>query len=197
MGKVTKQTTAEWRGYSDETPIGKWVRNNPSIPSRGTKTAHAVTNTDLTVHAYMQCVDGIGTRAVQSLIRIEFKSHGKVPDSWQIDTLFKEHCGINKTPKGYVVKGSTVINHGIYICVCSGQTPEESDSIAWGRFNAQGVISWRPVTVTELNGILRFDLHPKTLRREWLRRHHRKTTIVKVTEMPLGFSVEQEVVHQS
>lgn len=197
MRKQTSQSTTAWRGYGDETPIGKWIRSNESLPSRGSDSAFSVTNTDLTVHGYMQCVDGIGTRAVQSLIRVEFKSHGKLPDTWQLDTLFKEHAGINRGSRGYLVKGSVIINHGIYVCVCSHSTPEESDWISWGRFKPDGAVSWQNISVDVLNGILRFDLHPKSLKRQWLRRHHKKTTVVRVVTTPLGLQVEQELSQRS
>lgn len=197
MLKKTSQATAAWRGYGDETAIGKWVRNNPQLPSKSSGSAFSVSNTDLTIHGYMQCVDGQGTRAVQALIRVEFKSHAKVPDSWQTDTMFKEHCGINRSPRGYKVKGASVVNHGIYICVCSGSTPEDSDWISWGRFKHDGSVAWRRITLAELNGILRFDLHPKTLSRQWLRRHHKKTTVMKVVTAALGFEIEQEIVTRS
>lgn len=197
MPRQTSQSTTAWRGYGDETPIGKWIRSNKSLPSRSNGSAFSVTNTDLTVHGYMQCVDGIGTRAVQSLIRVEFKSHGKLPDAWQLDTLFKEHVGINRNPRGYVAKNAVIVNHGIYLCVCSDSTPEDSKWISWGRFDKSGVVSWRNISVHELNDILRFDIHPKTLKRQWLRRHHKKTTVMKVVSTPLGFEVEQELVYRS
>jgi hypothetical protein len=197
MRKTTSQTTTAWRGYGDETPIGKWIRGNTKLPSRSSDSAFSVTNTDLTIHAYMQCIDGRGTRAVQSVIRVEFKSHAKIPKSWQLDTLFKEHAGINRSPRGYKVKGACVINHGIYVCVCSGATPEDSQLISWGRFNRDGSTSWQSITLSQLNAILRFDLHPKTLKREWLRRHHKKSTVMKVVTTPLGFEVDHELVTQS
>ncbi len=197
MTGKTKQTTTAWRGYGDETEIGKWIRSNKDLPSRSSGSAFSVTNTDLTVHGYMQCVDGIGTRSVQSLIRVEFKSHGKEPDAWQLDTLFKEHVGINRHAKGYMVKGSVVVNHGICICVCSGSTPESSEWIKWGRFKPSGAVEWMQISIPQLNGILRFDLHPRTLRRQWLRRHHKAEVVIKVTVTPLGFEVEQELVKRS
>ncbi len=197
MRKTTSQTTTAWRGYGDETAIGRWIRNNQRLPSRSNDSAFSVTNTDLTIHAYMQCIDGNGTRAVQSVIRVEFKSHAKTPESWQLDTLFKEHCGINRSPRGYKVKGACVVNHGIYMCVCSGTTPDDSQWISWGRFNGDGSAAWQPITVFQLNEILRFDLHPKTLKREWLRRHHKTSTVMKVVTTPLGFDVERELVSRS
>lgn len=193
----TVQKTTAWRGYGDETQIGKWIRNNPNLPSRSNERAFSVTNTDLTVHGYMQSVDGIGSRAAQSIIRVEFKSHGKLPDPWQCDTLFKEHAGINRGPRGYFVRGAVVINHGIYVCVCSGSTPEDSDWISWGRFEKDGTLSWTAISLDELNNLLRFDLHPKTLKRQWLRRHHKKTTVIKVVTAELGFEVEEQLVQQS
>lgn len=197
MQRKTSQATTAWRGYGDETAIGKWIRANPQLPSRSAESAFSVTNTDLTIHGYMQCIDGRGERSVQSLIRVEFKSHGKLPDSWQLDTLFKEHAGINRSPRGYRVKGCCVINHGIYLCVCSGSVPDDSEWIAWGRFKHDGKPDWQKISVAELNAILRFDVHPKTLSRQWLRRHHKKTTVVKVVTTPLGFEVEKELVSQS
>jgi hypothetical protein len=193
----SRQNTTAWRGYGDETAIGKWIRNNPELPSRSNGSAFSVSNTDLSIHGYMQAVDGIGTRAIQSIIRIEFKSHGKLPDAWQLDTLFKEHCGINTRPRGYVVKGSTIVNHGIYLCVCSGMTPEDSDWIRWGRFNSQGVPEWRDASLQTLNALLRFDTHPKTFEHCWLRRHHKKTVVHRVQRTPLGFDVEQEITVRS
>ena len=197
MRDPSRQKTTAWRGYGDETPIGKWVRNNEELPSRSSGSAFSVSNTDLTIHGYMQSVDGIGTRSIQSLIRVEFKSFGKIPDTWQLDTLFKEHCGINIRPCGYDVKGATVINHGIYICVCSGSTPEDSEWIKWGRFLATGIPSWRTITTSVLNSLLRFDVHPKTLERWSLRRHHKKTVVHRVARTPLGFEVEQEITVRS
>lgn len=198
MAKSTSQNTAKWRGYGEESAIGRWIRNNPDIPSRGTETAHAVTNTDFQIHAYMQSVDGYGcgTREVQSLMRIEFKTHGAMPCGWQVDTLFKEHCGV-KHGRGYKVKGHVIINHGVFFCVCSGTSPSDSDWIKWGRFRSDGSIDWQNVTPCELTGILRFDLHPKTLRRQWLRRHHKKSVIHKVVEMPLGFEVDEMITKRS
>lgn len=200
MHSRTRQQTKRWMGYGDETPIGKSIRNNPAIPSRGTQVAFVVSNTDLTIHAYMQSVDGKGSREVQSLIRIEFKSHGKRPEPSQIDTLFKEHCGIVRKDGGahrYRVKGAAIINHGIYICVCSGETPPESESIQWGRFNLDGSVAWKDITLRQYDQLLRFDIHPKTLEQQWLRRRHKERTVRIVVRTPLGFVAEQELTTRS
>lgn len=197
MRKLASQTTVAWRGYGDETPIGKWIRGNPNLPSRSKDSAFAVSNTDLTVHAYMQAIDGAGTRDVQSLMRIEFKSFGKLPESWQLDTLFKDHCGIDKSPRGYRVKRATIINHGIYVCVCSGATPEDSEKIYWGRFKTDGSVHWQSISLCQLNEILAFNLHPKSLRRQWLRRHHKTRMELVVEKSPLGFDVVKQLVHRS
>lgn len=197
MRPTSSQRTARWRGYGDETPIGKWIRNNPDLPSRSDGDAFSVSNNDLTIHAYMHAVDSVGTREIQSIIRIEWKSHGKKPDAWQLDTLFKEHCGINRRPRGYLVKGARIINHGIYVCVCSGSSPEDSDGILWGRFRSDGFVEWSDITLKQLNRLLRFDINPKTFRERWLRRHHTKRTTVEVKRTPLGFDVEKEITVRS
>lgn len=197
MRGVCSQRTAAWRGYGDETPIGKWIRSNPNLPSRSENSAFAVCNTDLTIHAYMQAVDGVGSRSVQSLIRVEWKSHGKRPEAWQLDTLFKEHAGLNRSARGYRVKGATVINHGIYFCVCSASTPSDSETILWGRFKPDGSVDWRQITESELNDILAFNVHPKTLRRQWLRRHHKTREVHVLEKSDLGFTVAAKVVERS
>lgn len=197
MRRATNQRTSAWRGYGDETEIGKWVRGNAHIPSRGKDSAFVVCNTDLTIHAYMQAIDGLGSRCVQSMIRVEWKSYGKEPDRWQLDTLFKEHSGINRCARGYKVANQTIINHGIYLCICSGATPEVSEKISWGRFKSDGGVDWKIVTIRQLNDILSFDIHPKTLSRQWLRRHHKTSEVCVVESHPLGFSVERTLTKRS
>lgn len=200
MRRIAHQKTTAWRGYGDETPIGRSIRNNPNLPSRSNGSAFVVSNTDLTIHAYMISADGIGQREVQSIIRVEFKSHGKMPDKWQLDTLFKEHAGINRCPRGYRCKRSTIINHGIFLCVCSGSVPEDSDVIKWGWFGPDGEPIWRVITLSQLNAILRFDLHPKRLTRMWLRRHHKEETFtinVQGGKCGMLFDDERELIRRS
>lgn len=188
------------RMYGSDTEFCAWMRNCEQLPSYGENFGFVASDNDLTVHRYKTCVDSVGTREVQGIMQIEIKTrHGK-PSSSQVDTLTK----LNLFACDKKVQGVQVRFFGVFFLVMSGTTPEDSDSMWWGRCPADKFlkdakfITWTEVNRSKLIDVLRFERHPRNLENTTpFRRHHKTKQFVELEHMPLGFSVEKIVTQRS
>jgi hypothetical protein len=157
--------------------IGKgfdsWVRANGSLDS--VKASLCITDIDFIVHQYRECGDKNGTRLINSMMLIEVKSHGSSMPSAQADTLNKLDQMLRRAPgqnRGSVhevidERGNAVqvTYYGLHVLTFSGIGPDDSEEIRW---------DGKKIEKTELERLLRFELHPDTLRVRDVtaRRHH-------------------------
>jgi hypothetical protein len=188
------------RIYGNDVPFSDWCRRMgkqgqlPSVASDGC--AVVLTDVDMTVHRYMTPVDKIGTRQLQALMEVEVKTRNGNPTRSQLDTYAKKHVTTRLVTK---VGGVQVFNYGISFLSFSGTSPDDSESIRWGRFNKnEPNISWKTIDEDTLVKLLRFDLHPDSLQKHPFRRHHYiSDAFTRRKVLPLGFEVEETVVVRS
>lgn len=145
----------------------KWLRENPRLDS--VRASLSITDVDLLIHRYMTFVDKIGTRLVQCLMAVEWKAFGARPGRAQLDTMlmFNEAMRASHGTTLYVPNRIPPVcrcfNFGVHLCRMSGFDPSSSDTLWWDR---------RVITVDQLEGLIRFELHPDSLRPWTPRRHH-------------------------
>ena len=170
------------RMFGSDLPFCEWIRSQGKwLPASGLDCGISVTDTDLVIHRYlapMTCGGcEVGSRSKQAMMVLEVKTRNADPPSAQIDTLYKLHlCSYNRKrgKKDVVVNGNEVWNFGVSLLKMSGESPADSESMEWGRFvdGGNGVIRWMPISVGQLIGVLRFDLHPNNLQDKPFRSHH-------------------------
>lgn len=167
----------------------EWIRSHPELPSYSINHGRTVNDVDFLIHQYMTQVDSLGTREIQFMLHIETKSRNGQPDKSQTDTLFKEHVMKRGTKR---IHGKQVRHHGVGVLSLSGESPADSDSISWGRFQVFGPspeITYRKISESQLLDIITFSRDPDTLAEMELRRHHKTSRIIKLEKAPLGFEV--------
>ena len=189
------------RFYGADSEFLAWVRRQKEeLPSKGADIGIAVTDNDCIIHRYKTSVDGLGTREIQCMLDLEVKTRGAMPDSAQLDTLWKRDRWRGKERFGNQV----VIHFGRYVLSMSGTDPDNSDELRWCRFARRGnehhnsaKLYIRSVTSAQLLQILRFDLHPDYLTRRPLRRHHKTSVVYETRRTALGFTVDRAITRRS
>lgn len=172
------------RVFGEDKPFLDWVRNRKDIPSSSAICGVGVADVDAFFHRYLMAVDEIGTREVQALMHVEVKTRNGRPTGSQVDTFWKLHAFRG----AQIIGGRYVRNFGSSFLVLSGETPDDSDSIQWGRFvGSTREIRYIPIDIKQLIALLRFDIHPDNLQTRPFRRHHKRHEIVTKVREPLGF----------
>jgi hypothetical protein len=177
------------RIFGEDKPMLEWIRSHPDLPSYSINHGRTVNDVDFLIHQYMTQVDSLGTREIQFMIHIETKSRNGKPDKSQTDTLFKEHMMKRGTKR---IHGKQVRHHGVAVLSLSGESPNDSDVIRWGRFHGFGPspeITYRQISEMELLEIITFRRDPDTFAKIELRRHHKTSRFIKLEESQLGFEV--------
>lgn len=187
------------RIYGEDTPFGRWMRNQGRITGTMPSTAFVSSDCDHIIHRYKTVVDGEGTRDVQALMILEVKTNGAKPRFSQVDSMWLMHlCANTSKPRRQVVhSGHAVFNHGVSFLSFSGTNPEDSKTIKWGRFLKAASIDWREINTENLIDLLMFDIHPENFERNPYRRHHSKKEYEQVINFPLGFSSPVTVTSRS
>ena len=151
-----------------------WIRENPQLDS--ISAALSVQNCDVWVHQYKSHADRRGDRRINNLMLVEYKAFGADMSFAQRDTLWivnqilRPEIGRAKTfkvrgldPQGKL-RPRTVHCFGVHkLQIIDGDVPGEGGQIIWDR---------KAIDVEQLERVLRFDLHPDTLRPRSDRRHH-------------------------
>lgn len=193
------------RIHGSDTPFSDWLRRQEKLPASSNEIGFVATDNDLTLHVYKEPVDEIGTREIQSMMHVEVKTRGGMPTSSQKDTLWKLHHhfmrkGNNGKPGQMVFNQSILIRHfGVSIVVLSGESPEDSETIQWLRFNRNPRKRndvWI-IDKTRLIELLRFDVHPDNFDKKPFRRHHKTREIIVDELTPLGFVIQKRVLQRS
>jgi hypothetical protein len=177
------------RIYGEDTPFGRWMRNEGRITGTMPSTAFVSSDCDHIIHRYKTVVDGYGTRDVQALMLIEVKTNGAKPGFSQVDSMWLSHlCANTSKPRRRVVhSGHAIFHHGVSFLSFSGTSPDDSKSIEWGRFASAARINWRRINTENLIDLLMFDIHPDNFERNPYRRHHVTRALEKIVTFPLGF----------
>lgn len=158
-----------------EDEIGQWVRGHPQLDSAK---GFVFMDRDIVVHRYK----ADHRREFQCVMFIEVKSHGASLNDSQRDTMFiidqlfrndrstptkKCRSRASSTPStAYSLFRKThvaVKALGYHLLKMNGSTPDNSTEIFWDR---------RQIDVGMLIDILRFEVHPDTLRKMDFRIHH-------------------------
>lgn len=183
---------------SSEQPIKTWIRKHEDLDSQ--KACLCIGDSDLWVHRY-------GTRntrwkvdrSTQYVMLVEVKTHGRELDDYQRDDLllindllrtntWKEqriggsfvagHMQNTRVVKSFIAGERVQVHcYGVHLLRLSGATPDDSDFIVWDR---------KDITREQLTELLRFDLHPDSLRPMEHRTHKR------VVDLPTLFDDGQE-----
>lgn len=185
------------RVFGTDPDFCAWLRSQrKELPSYSQTVGFVATDVDLVIHRYLTSIDGIGSREIQAMMMLEVKSRSGKPHQSQTDTLYKWHL-LSNTKQ--VVNNSLIWGFGVGVLSMSGTDPSNSDHLEWGRFKkgSDGKLHYRKITINQLYGLLRFELHPDSLSRQPFRRHH-KTRLISVEEQTvLGFSIKKVIKKSS
>jgi len=158
--------TTERRDGNEE-PWRTWVRTNPNLDSK----THglSITDIDLCVHRYMVHADRIGTRELQHVLLLEVKTFGADEPHPQADTLAVLDAALRLLRRKKIrIPGSRtpcrrVRFWGVHCLRLSGLMPPTSEQMWWDE---------KPITLPELEEVLRFERDPDSLQPREDRRHH-------------------------
>ncbi len=187
------------RYYGSDTEFCAWLRACKELPSFGKDFGLSVSDNDVTIHRYMTSVDGLGTREVQAIMQIEVKTRLGKPPTAQMDTLSK----LNMFAKQKETRQGIVRFFGVFILVMDGLSPDDSKLMFWGIIPKSLIVTdakklkWRSIDRNDLIRLLRFEIHPATFEPNVFRRHHKTRKLVQVVRTPLGFNVDEHVIHKS
>lgn len=185
------------RMYGEDTPFGDWLRSNRRIPSNSLDCGVVASDVDMTVMRYKRKETG---KVIQSIMQVEVKTRMSECDFAQscIMSSLSAFSGVRS------FRDRTLINYGVCFIHMSGTSPLDSDVIRWRRFpwfkhdkkKEFGAAEMRDtaINVSTLESILRFDLHPislKPYRPEFSHHGHRLITVKETT--PLGFVTEKTI----
>lgn len=187
------------RIYGEDTPFGRWMREQGRIVGAMPSSAFVSSDCDYIIHRYKTVVDGYGTRDVQSLMILEVKTNGAKPRFAQIDSMWLTHlCANTSKPRRKVEDSCKVVfHHGVSFLSMSGTTPENSETMEWGRFGKAAAITWRSISVANLIDLMMFDIHPDNFARNPYRRHHKVQSIERMVMQPLNFPAWEIVTQRS
>lgn len=184
------------RIYGSDAPFMAWCRSCDELPSYSRECGWVQTDVDTFLHRYISSVDGVGTREVQCMMELEVKTRGGELTTSQADTYRKKHAMTIPSLKFY---GQSLVNYGISILRLDGASPTDSKLFNWGRFqrSSDTEIFWRQITAEQFIHLLRFEIHPDTLKEISFRRHHKTSTFVLRERTELGFSVDRNFINRS
>jgi hypothetical protein len=178
--------TARWRSPDPEQPFNAWVRRHPDLDS--IRECLYIQDSDLWVQKYgtRRWHTGVD-RSVMYLMLVEVKTHGRDIDNPQRDLLHMANQLIRTNPwkeqrdRGRFLPGheqnvrlvysvvagkkTPVYCYGAHKLRLAGSTPDDSAWISWDD---------RTISPTELVKLLRYELHPDSLKPMEDRSHKRR-----------------------
>ena len=178
------------RIFGSDVPFLEWVRERSGIQSQ--TDGVVLTDTDIIIHQYASGIvdaqskrEGL-TRDIQAVMGIEVKTRNGEPTNSQQDTLWKWSLTIKDEFK---YQGWTIRNFGWSFLQLSGLSPEDSQSMKWGRFKPTGDILWKHIDQRILIDLLSFHRHPDNFGKRIFRRHHKTQNLWRQETTPLGFTI--------
>ena len=177
-------------------PFCDWLRKHPGLDSiqQGLYAA----DIDMTLFKFKTFVDRNGTRDVKLVMDVEIKANGAIPQPEQKELLFvreqlAESGQLHKFCwSTYLKRKIRVWSLGQFLLIIhGGERPDDCRGLWWCYFKDRTSIRWQAVSEEQLVRILRFELHPRTLKPLKLRRHHKTQAIRQVVDRGL---FEDEIV---
>lgn len=181
-----------------ETSFGRWIRNNGKLDSG---LGYSVIDQDYWIHKFKHH----NGRDFQCIMLVEIKTLGMNLTDNQRDTLHMVNQIMRnrrqvkqgfQAGKGIVHVKSLISNkhtllraYGMHVLRFSGLGPDDSEWMEWDGKDR--------ISIETLEGLLRFDLDPDTLKPLDLRLHHLKTEIVLTEKAPLGFLADKTLIQRS
>lgn len=197
--------TPPWRQYvpcpvcgaqvSTEQPIDAWIRNHSQLQSDD---GIVISDSDKWVHRYAVRTKGQLNRDVQYIMLVEIKTFARKESASQSDTLgivnqlirtvawkFQRDSGrfttghphnVHLVFSSYSGRNVQTISYGKHTLCLSASTPEDSQWMTW---------DGKRISVDQLVLLLRFDLHPDSMKQNEHRRHkkiNRDITLFDGTE---------------
>lgn len=150
------------RIYGSDSEFCSWMRACKDLPSYSSDCGFVASDNDITVHRYLTSVDGVGTRAIQSIMQIEVKTRQGKPSVSQMDTIAK----LNLFADSKQVNGTVVTFFGVFFLVLDGTDPDTSKKMWWGCIPRGETptdardLKWTAITREQLIKLLRFEIHP-------------------------------------
>jgi len=189
------------RHYGEETPFSSWLRskNNPNeIPSSSSDLGVSFTDIDLMATCWKKKNTG---KTLASAFIIEVKTRSGLLTMAQESAYSILQCFTGQR----VISDQVVRFYGCTMLRMSGDSPLNSEKMWWYRYpmevrkHARELLSTREMIVSEIDekaliSILRFDLHPISLKPfKPERSHHGKKIVLQTVKTPLGFEIEKPV----
>lgn len=192
------------RHFGDETPFSSWLRSkhkSGDIPSVSPDLGVVFTDIDLLVQCWRKKTTG---ESIRSMFIIEVKTRNGILTRPQ-ESIYSAMQAF----AGQRVFGNQVIRfYGCMSLLLNGTSPNNSDRIIWKRFpmivknrakqvpNVDNMIE-TDISESQLISLLRFDIHPVSLRAfRPERSHHGSRITVRTVLTELGFPVEEVVKEQ-
>lgn len=192
------------RHFGDETPFSSWLRakhKTGDIPSISPDLGIVFTDIDLLVQCWRKKSTG---QAIQSMFILEVKTRNGVLTRPQ-EAIY---CAMQAF-SGQRVFGHKILRfYGCMSLLLNGTSPDNSDRIIWKRFpmTVKNKAKDMPcvdqmietdITESQLISLLRFDIHPVSLRPFKPEvSHHGGRITVRTVLTELGFFVEESIKEQ-
>jgi len=196
--------TSRFRAAETQTGFSGWIRKNPNLDS--IKKGLVAVDSDLWIHRYKH----VAGKEYQFMMLVEVKEFGAAMSEYQSDTLHiinqllrnrrntriewkavDDRARLAECHSLMSGKRVRVLCFGAHVLKISGDgTFTQWQHIEWNR---------KPISVEQLESILRFDTDPDTLcpmdHRPGSR--HKETTTIVTEKMDLGFDAERQLTKRS
>lgn len=189
------------RHFGDETPFSSWLRSkhkSGDIPSVSPDLGVVFTDIDLLVQCWRKKATG---QSIQSMFILEVKTRNGILTRPQ-ESIY---CAMQAFSGQRVFGKQAIRFYGCMSLLLNGTRPDNSDRIIWKRFPmaVKGKAKELPsidkmietdICESQLISLLRFDIHPVSLRPfRPEKSHHGSRTIVRTVLTELGFPVEEAI----
>lgn len=186
-----------YRRYGEDTPFGKWVREQKLLDSH--QFSFTVNDADWMFHKFATRLNGGSTRDLQLMMFVELKTNAQEPNRSQHETLFFLHQLLKnklrlKKPGGARV---AVWHYGVFVLSLLSDHPSDVGD-RWGRFSESGELCWSPIAnKNTLIDLLGFGIDPVTLVRVDTRLHHKSNKLTRQIETEIGLLTEETIWSRS
>lgn len=174
---------------SAETSFGRWIRNNPAMPSVGASNCYCVIDQDYWVRQYITN----GDKTYQMIMFVEVKTRSAEVTRSQRDFLHvvnqlmsnRQDTPTKKEPfftskktrkvwSSYLNKVVSLRAYGAFVLTFENVGPKDSSWMKWNK---------RVIDENQLTSLLSFKIDPVTFEEIDLRSHHRT---IRNLSLPLG-----------
>jgi len=178
------------RYYGNDSDFGGWLRDQTELPSNSIDFGLVASDVDFVVQNWKRKATG---QHFLAMMFVEIKTRGgevKFPQSLMLENLSR-FSGDVETPK------KVVRFFGWFSLQMSGTRPDNSEWMVWRRFKWKksgcdtSKVLCDKISLEQLISLLRFDIHPSSLR-PWNPEisHHGSKTIIETLTTELGMKVD-------